>query len=110
MLALVVWFAAELITGSGQAGLAERAAGIAQALWPLAVVLSCRRTVIAASDRLREPAAWAAGPETTPGTDLLWGHPRLLAHAHGKSPFADPAFMAFSASWGAVASARQTDL
>jgi hypothetical protein len=43
LLALVLWFGAELITGSGQAGLAERAAGAAQALWPLAVVLSCRR-------------------------------------------------------------------
>jgi hypothetical membrane protein len=42
LLALVAWFAAELITGSGQAGLAERAAGTAQALWPLAVVVSCR--------------------------------------------------------------------
>jgi len=41
LLALVVWFGAELITGSGQAGLAERAAGTAEALWPLAVVLSC---------------------------------------------------------------------
>jgi hypothetical protein len=38
-----LWFGAELITGSGQAGLAERAAGAAQALWPLAVVLSCCR-------------------------------------------------------------------
>jgi hypothetical membrane protein len=41
LLALVLWFGAELITGSGQAGLAERAAGTAEALWPLAVVLSC---------------------------------------------------------------------
>ena len=40
---LVLWFGAELITGSGQAGLAERAMGIAEALWPLAVVLSCCR-------------------------------------------------------------------
>jgi hypothetical protein len=43
LLALVLWFGAELITGSGQAGLAERAAGTAEALWPLAVVLSCFR-------------------------------------------------------------------
>jgi hypothetical membrane protein len=45
LLALVMWFGAELITGSGQAGLAERAAGTAQALWPLAVVISCCRPV-----------------------------------------------------------------
>jgi len=31
----------ELVTGSGQTGLAERVAGAAQALWPLTVVLSC---------------------------------------------------------------------
>lgn len=41
LFALVVWFGAELILGFGQAGLAERVAGVAQAVWPLAVVLSC---------------------------------------------------------------------
>jgi hypothetical membrane protein len=40
--ALLAWFAAELITAAGQAGLAERIIGAAQALWPLAVVLSAR--------------------------------------------------------------------
>ena len=48
LLALLGWFAAELITGSGQAGLAERVTGVAQAAWPLAVVLSCCRPVRAA--------------------------------------------------------------
>jgi len=43
LLALVAWFAVELVTGSGQTGLAERVAGAAQALWPLTVVLSCSR-------------------------------------------------------------------
>ena len=43
LLALLAWFGAELITGGGQAGLAERVFGAAQALWPLAVVASCRR-------------------------------------------------------------------
>ena len=43
LLALLAWFIAELITGGGQAGLAERIFGAAQALWPLAVVVSCRR-------------------------------------------------------------------
>jgi len=33
---------AELVTGAGQAGLAERIVGMVQALWLLAVVLSCR--------------------------------------------------------------------
>jgi hypothetical protein len=41
LLALVAWFGVELITGGGQAGLAERVFGAGQALWPLAVVLSC---------------------------------------------------------------------
>jgi Protein of unknown function (DUF998) len=43
LLGLVVWFAAEL--HGGQRGLAERAAAGAQALWPLAVVLSTRRAL-----------------------------------------------------------------
>jgi hypothetical membrane protein len=40
--ALVTWFAVALITGDGLAGLAERFFGAGQALWPLAVVASCR--------------------------------------------------------------------
>ena len=39
--ALLGWFAVELIAGGGQLGLAERALGELQALWPLAVVASC---------------------------------------------------------------------
>ena len=42
LFALLAWFLAELATGAGQVGLAERVTGIAQAAWPLAVVLSCR--------------------------------------------------------------------
>ena len=41
LVVLLVWFAAELVTDGGQAGLAERIFGAAQALWPLAVVASC---------------------------------------------------------------------
>jgi hypothetical protein len=41
LLVLLTWFGAELITAGGQAGLAERVFGAAQALWPLAVVASC---------------------------------------------------------------------
>ena len=47
LLALVAWFGAELILGIGQVGLAERVAGGAQAIWPLAVVLSCRQAALA---------------------------------------------------------------
>ena len=43
LFALLAWFLTELVTGAGQVGLAERVTGIAQATWPLAVVLSCRR-------------------------------------------------------------------
>lgn len=39
--ALFCWFVVELMTGGGQLGLAERALGETQALWPLAVVVSC---------------------------------------------------------------------
>ena len=42
LMTLVAWFGVELITGGGLAGLAERIFGAAQALWPLAVVASCR--------------------------------------------------------------------
>jgi hypothetical membrane protein len=45
LLALVTWFGVELITG-GLAGLAERAFGAGLALWPLAVVVSCRRAAV----------------------------------------------------------------
>jgi hypothetical membrane protein len=41
-LILLAWFLAELINGAGQVGLAERLVGAAQAVWPFAVVLSCR--------------------------------------------------------------------
>jgi hypothetical membrane protein len=41
LLALVTWFALELVAGGGQVGLAERVFGVAQALWPLTVVVSC---------------------------------------------------------------------
>jgi Protein of unknown function (DUF998) len=57
LLALLAWFGAELISAGGQAGLAERVFGAAQALWPLAVVLSCRR-------------AAEAGIRCDPGSDL----------------------------------------
>ena len=41
-LILLTWFAAEIATGAGQAGLAERVVGVDQVLCPLTVVLSCR--------------------------------------------------------------------
>jgi hypothetical membrane protein len=41
LFALLFWFGAELVNGAAQVGLAERAAGVAEALWPLAVVLAC---------------------------------------------------------------------
>ena len=39
---LVAWFGLEVVTGAGHAGLAERVLGLAQAVWPLTAVLSCR--------------------------------------------------------------------
>jgi Protein of unknown function (DUF998) len=50
LLALAAWFGVELISFGGQAGLAERLFGAAQALWPLMVVASCR---VAASKTTR---------------------------------------------------------
>ena len=57
---LLAWFAAEVVTGAGHVGLAERVLGVAQAVWPLTVVMSCRHPARAASAQApapREPAA-----------------------------------------------------
>jgi hypothetical protein len=43
LLVLLVWFGVELIGGGRQVGLAERVLAGAQAVWPLAVVLTCVR-------------------------------------------------------------------
>ena len=42
LVVLVAWFGLEVVTGAGYEGLAERVLGLAQAIWPLTVVLSCR--------------------------------------------------------------------
>jgi hypothetical protein len=45
LLGLLGWFAAELMTRGGQIGLAERVLTEAQAVWPLAVIWTCRRNM-----------------------------------------------------------------
>jgi len=55
LLGLLAWFGAEQITGAGQVGLAERVLGVAQASWPLAVVLSCCRSQTSCPDVTRGP-------------------------------------------------------
>jgi len=55
---LLAWFYAEVTTSGGQLGLAERVLAAAQAIWPLAVVLTCRRSPSARSGP--GPAAAAA--------------------------------------------------
>jgi hypothetical membrane protein len=44
LFALLVWFGVELSAGGGLTGLAERMLAGAQALWPLAVILTCSRS------------------------------------------------------------------
>jgi hypothetical membrane protein len=61
LLALLVWFGAELSTGGGQVGLAERVAAGAQALWPLAVILSCYRRQSRLQAASRRPHGTAHG-------------------------------------------------
>jgi hypothetical membrane protein len=39
---LLAWFVVELTTGGSDLGLAERALGVLQVFWPVAVVLSCQ--------------------------------------------------------------------
>ena len=53
LLGLLVWFGTELIARGGQIGLAERVLTEAQAIWPLAVVLTCWRI----------PPVWAPPPQ-----------------------------------------------
>src|SRR5271165_6399707 len=69
LFAPVLWFGVELVLASGQIGLAERVAGGTQAVWPLAVVLSCRMSrphhkavkarAAAAAPRTEPPTTWA---------------------------------------------------
>ncbi len=60
LLSLLAWFGAELVVQGGQVGLAERVMGLAQAAWPLVVVLSCRFS----QPRVRMPPAGLAGVGT----------------------------------------------
>ena len=57
LVVLLAWFGLELLTSAGQAGLAERALGEAQAAWPFAVVMSCRHPARATSRRRACPRA-----------------------------------------------------
>ena len=59
LLALAAWFGMELISGGGQAGLAERIFGAGQSLWPLLVVASCR---LAARKTTRQRLPLAQSP------------------------------------------------
>jgi hypothetical protein len=66
LLALLAWFGAELITAGGQAGLAERIFGAAQALWPLAVVMSCRHAARTGTRPSHAPSLNQPGPRVLP--------------------------------------------
>jgi hypothetical protein len=67
LLALVAWFGVELVTGGGLAGLAERIFGAALALWPLAVVASCRHAARKdARPSANTPGAGPAGGARSP--------------------------------------------
>ena len=56
LLLLLACFGVEVITGLGQAGLVERALGLAQVVWPLTVVLSCRHPAGMPAGRTRSAA------------------------------------------------------
>jgi hypothetical protein len=89
LLGVLLWFGAELVTGGGQAGLAERLLGGMQTLWPVLVILSCRRRTGPSPDR--SGARWLAaafavvmraGPRSYPPADSASG-PKV-AGAHGE--------------------------
>src|SRR5262249_41778262 len=56
LLALLAWFAAELVTGAGQAGLAQRIFGAPPAGWPLTVAGSWCSAAQARTRPARMPA------------------------------------------------------
>jgi Protein of unknown function (DUF998) len=62
---LMVWFAVEEASRGAQMGLAERVAGVAQTLWPLAVVVSCRRNRLSQSGEPVERCGGLARTETS---------------------------------------------
>jgi hypothetical membrane protein len=66
LLVLLAWFGAELITAGGQAGLAERVFGAGQALWPLAVVVSCRHAARSGSRFIQGPSPNQPGAHAPP--------------------------------------------
>ena len=70
LLGLLAWFGLELVAGAGHVGLAERVMGLAQATWPLAVVLSCRRASTTPGRHPRAPPALALGALRPPRRDL----------------------------------------
>jgi hypothetical protein len=65
---VLLWFVAELVTGGGQAGLAERLLGGLQTLWPVLVIRSCclrrpgRREPLAGTAPASAPTRTAAVP------------------------------------------------
>ena len=56
LLFLVACFGVEVVNDLGHAGLVERALGLAQAVWPLTVVLSCRHPARMPAGRARSSA------------------------------------------------------
>jgi len=76
MLGLLAWFGAELAAGGGQIGLAERVMGVAQAGWPLVVVLSCRPSETRRHRRLRRGRLRDAARSVRARPRELLGAPR----------------------------------
>ena len=64
---LLGWFVFELVTGGGDLGLAERALGVVQVFWPLAVVLSCEpfRPLVVADEIADDVQIGMVGGEDT---------------------------------------------
>jgi hypothetical protein len=71
---LLAWFVGELVTVGGQVGLAERFVGAAQAIWPLAVVLSCLAAAAPAlGGKVAGRVRAGAGGKCTGGTIMAPG-------------------------------------
>jgi hypothetical protein len=72
---VLLWFVAELVTGGGLAGLAERLLGGLQTLWPVLVIVSCRLS------RPRAKAPGRSGSQVSPTrTEIFEVTPQIAEH------------------------------
>ncbi len=81
---VLLWFVAELVTGGGLAGLAERLLGGLQTLWPVLVIVSCRLS------RSRAQAPGRSGSQVSPIRTEIFEAPRRSPNTSSLLPADQP--------------------